>query len=92
MSGCTGTKTELEMTNYDAAQDHRKIAAYYMREAVKFRAVSEDLSDRVALYERLFGPTSDWVVGTRLLAQSYEERAKEHERKAGKHLELVNNP
>src|SRR5689334_19866693 len=36
----------------------------------------EDLSVRVNVYERLFGPSSDWVAGTHLLAQSYYEDAR----------------
>lgn len=92
MSGCTTptTKQELELTTYDPAQDHRKIAAYYSHEAAKLRQASEDMSVRMTVYERLFGPTSDWVVGARLLTLSYDDAAKEYERKAREHLELIN--
>jgi hypothetical protein len=91
ISGCTTTaaKGELELLTSDSAQDHRKIATYYRREAARLRQASEDLSVRIHVYERLFGATSDWVAGTRLLAQSYEEGAKEYERKAREHVERI---
>ncbi len=91
MNGCmtSTTKEELELTAYNPVQDHRKIASYYSHEATKLRQISEEMSTRIAVYERLFGPTSDWVNGTRLLAQSYEDAAREHEQKAREHLELI---
>lgn len=90
ISGCTtSTKEELELTTYDPTDDHRKIAAYYSLEAIRFRQAAGELSIRVSLYEELFGPTSDWVTGTRLLAQSYENQAKQHEQKAHEHLQLL---
>lgn len=91
MSSCTTptTRKELELTSVHPTVDHRKIAAYYSQEAARLRQVSEDLSVRIDVYERLFGDTSDWVSGTRLLAQSYQEAAKEYERKANMHLELI---
>jgi len=76
----------------DPAQDHRQIATYYNHEATKLRQISEEMSirmARMAVYERLLGPTSDWVNGTRLLTQSYEDAAREHEQKAREHLELI---
>jgi hypothetical protein len=88
-SGCRSPREELDLTAYDTTQDQWKIAGYYTQEAARLRQKSEELSARIAVYERLFGPTSDWVSGTRLLAQSYEEAAKEQERMAGKHLGLV---
>jgi hypothetical protein len=94
ISGCmTPTvKEELELTTHDPTQDHRKIAAYYNHEAAKLRQASEEMSVRITVYERLFGPTSDWANGARLLTQSYEDAATEHERKAREHLELINPP
>src|SRR5512139_2129419 len=79
MSGCTtrAAKGELELSTSDPAQDYRKIATYYRRQAARLRQASEDLSVRIKVYDRLFGPTSDWVAGTRLLAQSYEDAAQE---------------
>lgn len=94
ISGCmTPTvKEELELTTHDPTQDHRKIAAYYHHEAGKLRQASEEMSVRITVYERLFGPTSDWANGARLLTQSYEDAATEYERKAHEHLELINRP
>lgn len=91
MNGCTTTAAtgELELSTAGSTQDHRKIATYYRHEAVKLRQAAEDLSVRITVYERLFGPTSDWVVGTRLLAQSYEEAAQEYERKASEQMERI---
>lgn len=90
MNGCTipTTKDELELTTHDPAQDHQKIAAYYSHEAAKLRQASEEMSVRITVYERLFGSTSDWATGARLLTQSYEDAATEYERKAREHLEL----
>jgi len=48
----------------------------------------EVLTERVTIYERLFGRESDWVSGTRLLVQFYEEAAREQDRLADLHLEL----
>ncbi len=91
MIGCTTStsKSELELSAYDPAQDHGKIAAYYAHEAAKLRQTAEEMSVRIVVYERLFGPTSDWVSGTRLLTQSYQEAAKEYERKAHEHRDLI---
>lgn len=91
MAGCTTpiAKDELELTTHDPAQDHQKIAAYYIHEAAKLRQASEVMSVRITVYERLFGPTSDWANGARLLAQSYEDAATEYERKAREHLDLL---
>ena len=89
MTGCAGPATELDLSAQDSRQDQRKIAQYHRHEAARLRQQSEELSVRVSVYERLFGPDSDWVAGTRLLAQSYEEAAKEHERIAGTHAGLV---
>lgn len=89
MSAYTSPRAELDLTPYDTAQDQWIIAGYYSQEAARLRQKSEEMSARIALYARLFGPTSDWGVGTRLLAQSYEKAATEHERIAGKHVGLV---
>lgn len=91
MSGCTtpSTREELELTTYDPAQDHQKIAVYYRHEAAKMREAVQQMSVRIGVYERLFGPRSDWVAGTRLLTQSYEDIAQEYERKAREHVEGI---
>jgi hypothetical protein len=89
LSGCTGGSTAvLELGSQDSEQDHWAIASYYSREAAVSRQQAEEMANRVAVYERLFGPDSDWVAGTKLLVQFYEEEAREQERLADLHLEL----
>jgi len=88
-SGCTGgSGTVQELASPDPGQDHWAIASYYSREAALSRQQAEEMTNRLAIYERLFGPESDWVAGTRLLVQFYEEEAREQERLADLHLEL----
>ena len=53
--------------------------------------MAQDLSHRVHVYERLFGSSSDWVGGTKLLTQSYEEAATEQERLAERHRAMIRN-
>jgi hypothetical protein len=88
-SGCSGPSAPLDMTALNPGQDHRKIAIYYRHEAAVSRQRAEELTERAAIYERLFGRESDWVSGTRLLVQFYEEAAREEERLASRHLELM---
>jgi hypothetical protein len=87
--GCVHASSPLELTSPDPAQDQGKIAGYYSREADFYRLKAAELSQRVLVYEGLFGPDSEWVKGTRLLVQFYEDAAKEHERLAGLHLSLA---
>lgn len=79
----------LHAASHDPSQDHSKIAAYYAREATQSREMAEELANRVVVYERLFGRESDWVTGTKLLTQFYEEAAREQDRQANLHLELA---
>jgi hypothetical protein len=65
------------------------MASFYVREAMRSRELAEEQANRVALYERVFGPDSDWVSGARLLNQFYENSAREQERQAHRHLELA---
>lgn len=74
---------------YDRSQDQNKIAEFYSQKAERLRYMARDMSHRAVVYERLFGPDSDWVAGTRLLAQSYEDVAKEQDRKAEQHQDLA---
>lgn len=87
--GCSTTGSELDLTTSDPRKDQLKIAELYRQEATKLRQMAEDLFHRALVYERLFGPKSDWVEGTRLLAQSYEEAATQQERRAEHHRALV---
>ena len=89
VSGCSrGSTVVLDPASHDPGQDHWAIASYYSREAALSRQQAEALANRVVVYERLFGRESDWVSGTRLLMQYYEEAAHEQDRLADLHLEL----
>jgi len=84
-----GAEESLEMTTLDPAQDHWRIATTYTHEATAMRQKAEELFKRAAHYERLFGPDSEWVTGTRLSAQFYEDVARERERLAEVHVGLA---
>ncbi len=73
------------MGSYRSPDDQRRIAEYYRHEAERFRHQADELEARVALYQRLFGPESDWVAGTRLLIEAYRQSADERERLAQEH-------
>ena len=88
---CARNTAPLDLTSPDSSQDQRKIASYHSREAVLFRSKAEEFAQRIVVYERLFGPDSEWVTGARLLLQFYEDAAKEQERLADWHLGIVNN-
>jgi hypothetical protein len=90
--GCVRAPAPLDLASSDPFQDQWKIAGYYRHEASLFRLKADELQQRVAVYERLFGADSEWVMGTRLLAQYYEEAAQEQERLANLHLDLARHP
>ncbi len=87
--GCARASAPLDLSSSDPSQDQWKIASYYAREAALFRSRAEELADRVAVYERLFGPDSEWVTGAKLLVEYYRNAAEERERLADLHLELT---
>ena len=87
--GCAHGTEPLDLTSPDPASDQRKIANYYSREADFFRLKAEELSQRIVVYEGLFGPDSEWVKGTRLLERFYKDSAEEQERRASSHLGLA---
>jgi hypothetical protein len=87
--GCVRTPAPLDLTSSDPFQDQWKIAGYYRHEAALFRTKADELSQRTAVYERLFGADSEWVTGARLLAQFYEDAALEQERLASLHLGIA---
>lgn len=88
LAGCGNTAPVFDLKTDDPGQDQGKIAEFYAHEATRLRQMAQDYDHRVAVYERLFGPHSDWVEGTRLLAQSYEAAAQEQERIAARHRRL----
>ncbi len=77
------------MTTLNPAQDHWRIATAYAQEATAMRQRAEELSKRASHYERLFGADSEWVTGTKLLAQFYEDAAREQQRLAEVHVGLA---
>ena len=89
VSGCVrGPTALLDPASRDPGQDHWAIAAYYSRQAAESRQQAEALTGSIVAYAQLFGPESDWVTGTRLLAQFYGDTAREQDRLADLHLEL----
>jgi hypothetical protein len=90
VSGCLrGPTAVLDPGSRNPGQDHWAIAAYYSRQAAESRQQAEALTGSIVAYERLFGPESDWVTGTRFLVQFYEDAAREQDRHAELHLELA---
>jgi ribonuclease HI len=81
-----------DIASRDPTQDHVKMASFYVREAMRSRELAEEQANRAVVYERLFGPGSDWVTGARLLNQFYENSAREQERQADWHLEMAGQP
>lgn len=92
LGGCSGGGRELNLVSYSSSVDQRLIADYYQQEAGRFRQRADELNARIEMYERMFGNGSDWVSGTRLLAESYRHAAEEHERLARSHVEAIRHP
>src|SRR6478609_10764431 len=87
--GCSsGLTAPLEMTTLNPGDDHQTIARHYRHEASLSRQQVDELSNQAAAYEQLFGQESDWVSGTRLLVQFYQEVAQEQDRLAELHMNL----
>lgn len=88
---CGATPTPpLEMTTLHPGGDHETIAYHYHHEAMLARQQAEELAAQAVVYAQLFGLKSDWVSGTTLLVQFYQEIAQEQDRLAEQHLKLVN--
>jgi hypothetical protein len=86
--GCGRSTVPLDMTTLDPSQNQWRIAAAYSQEAAVMRRKADELAYQAAHYEQLFGPDSEWTTSTRLLAQFYEEAARERERLAELHVTL----
>jgi hypothetical protein len=76
------------MTTLNPSDDHQTIAHHYLNEARLSRQQVAELTNQAAAYEQLFGQESDWVSGTRLLVQFYQEVAREQDRLAELHMSL----
>jgi len=88
-AGCVTAGDELELSSHDPAEDQRLIAERYSEEALRFHQKAEEAEARAAIYVDLFGLDSDWVKGTRLLAQSYRDAARQREGLAAEHVKLA---
>jgi hypothetical protein len=86
-AGCAAPDRGFDLTTFNTSSDQQLIARYYQQEALRHRQQAEELDVRAEMYERMFGPQSDWVSGTRLLAQSYRLAADDRERLAHEHLD-----
>lgn len=87
--GCISLTAPLDLTSLDPATDQRKIAHYHTRDAAFFRLKAQEQAERIAVYQDLFGPESEWVHGARLLKQFYEDAAKEQEKQSLFHLSIA---
>jgi hypothetical protein len=90
-AGCAAPDRGFELTTFNASSHQQLIAGYYQQEALRYRQQADELDVRAEMYERMFGPQSDWVSGTRLLAQSYRLAADDRERLANEHLDSGRN-
>ena len=86
-AGCHAPDREFDLLSFNSSIDQRLIARYYQEEAARHRQQADELEFRAEMYERMFGPSSDWVAGSRLLAQSYRLVADDRDRLAKEHLE-----
>jgi hypothetical protein len=87
--GCSsGPSAPLEMTTLNPSDDHQTIAHHYLNEARLSRQQVAELTNQAVVYEQLFGKESDWVSGTRLLLQFYQDVAREQDRLAELHMNL----
>ncbi len=89
---CARAHAPLSLDSQVPSRDGPQIAAYYAQEAMVLHKKAEDLSEQAAAYERLFGRDSDWASGARLLAEYYEEEAKEKHRLAARYLGTAVGP
>jgi hypothetical protein len=87
LAGCSAPDREFDLVSFNSSIDQPLIAQYYHKEAFRLRQQAEELDARREVYERMFGPESDWVSGVSLLAQSYRLAADDQERLAREHLE-----
>lgn len=90
-AGCATPDRGFDLASFNSSFDQQVIARYYQEEALRFRQQAEESDGRADMYERMFGPGSDWVSGARLLAQSYRLAADDRERLAKEHLDAWRN-
>jgi hypothetical protein len=83
--GCVRSSEPLDLSSSDPTHDQATIAASYRQQAETFRRNAHKLAGRLVSYQQIFGPQSDWALGTKLLMQFYEDAAIERERQAAQH-------
>jgi hypothetical protein len=86
-AGCTTPDRGFDLDTFHPSADQRLIARYYQEEALRLRQQAEEFDARAELYERMFGPASDWVSSAKVLAQSYRLAADDRDRLAQEHLQ-----
>ena len=91
MVGCGAARAPLNLTSMDPMTDQRTIADYYKQDAETLRLKSRALIERIAVYQHLFGPDSEWVIGARLLAEYYEQAAINDDHQALMHLSIADD-
>jgi hypothetical protein len=85
--GCATPDRGFDLDSFHPSSDQRLIASYYQKEALRLRKQADEFDARADMYERMFGPSSDWVSSAKLLAESYRLTAEDRERLAQEHLE-----
>ncbi len=88
-AGCATPDRGFDLDTFHHSADQRLIAHYYQEEALRLREQAEEFDARAEMYERTFGPDSDWVTSAKLLVQSYRLAADDRERLAKEHLEAA---
>jgi hypothetical protein len=86
-AGCATPDRGFDLDTFHPSADQRLIARYYQEEALRLRQQAEEFDARAELYERMFGPGTDWVSSAKVLAQSYRLAADDRERLAQEHLQ-----
>lgn len=84
LGGCASTEPS-DMSSYDPGQDQAAIADLYRNQAGAMHEKAQAQMTAATRYEALFGPEDDLVSGARLLADYYEQTAKEFDRLAEAH-------
>jgi hypothetical protein len=86
-TSCLGPSSPPNLTTLEPSQDQSAIASYHLHEAAILRNKGHEMAAQALQYERLFGPNSEWAASAHLLAQFYEEAAREQERMAEIHFD-----
>jgi hypothetical protein len=81
-ASCAQPVQTVDTTSFGPSQDQQTIAGYYRAEAMVLKEKAAAIAESAVRYEKLFGPESDWVSGTRQLSQYYAVAAQDLERRA----------